>query len=156
MLVHDRVNDWLTRIEKLPSETLIFGMEILQSLSAIVVFFLLVVIWDTAPSLPPVKSDSTSIQFVSRHGEALLILREEFFVVKSSNYTIDRRLVSNGTEIAVDPTHAELSTGLYQKRVYVPHLDSGSVWCLHRTVSWTPGLSIRKHSYELDPICTKE
>lgn len=156
MLVQDRVDEWVSRIEKLPSETLLFGIEIVQTLSAVVVFFLFVIVWDTLPSLPPIKNDTTSVQFVSRHGEALFIIREELFVVKSSNYTVDRRLVAKDLEVAVAPTSAELKTGLYRKLSYVPHLDPQRVWCLHRTVSWTPGLSIRKHSYELDPICTKE
>lgn len=153
MLIHDNIDHVLTSLEKTPVEKLILGVEGCQAVAAVILFILALVVLDTLPSFKPLAENGSNLHVLVHNGERVATYSESFRIFKPSDYVVKRTIRYTGGSVELPATQATLvQTSTYVFHHVIP--VEGPV-CVERAIFWTPGLSIRQHSTQLEPICVR-
>ena len=126
---------------------------LLKSACFILVLAFLIVLWDTAPSFPPIVDIKTDIHVDNRADGKFLRIFESYNVVRPVQFTQTYSLVGPKT-LRIHSVRGSYTLGLKTEIIFVPYdeLTHGR-WCLQSTVSWINGLSLRSHNMSLPENC---
>ncbi len=156
MLIADRLSHLLMRIANSEESTLMTVAFILKSLASIFAFLVVVIIWDTLPSISPIGNREVVVFQHTHYERPDIDIVENYDIVRSVEFEISRRLVHKETlDIILVPTsRGSYQTGHKSELFEVP-IDYASKgrWCLESTLSWVNGLSLRPHKQLLPQHC---
>ena len=153
MLIHDRIEHLITSLEQAPVEKLIICIEWCQAVAALIAFIFVWVILDTLPSFRPLTEHGSNLHVAVHNSERVVTFSEKLVIFKPAEYTIKRTVHYTGGYVEFPDTQSiltQVSTSTFPAVIPV-----GGPVCVERTIFWTPGLSIRQHSLQLEPICVR-
>jgi len=130
---------------KVPESRVLDLIFFVESLALIALFFLVVAIWDSLPSMPPIydvevtshRIDSNIVIDFKYKTRKILLVRLEYTITEPSS---GRSLVYK-TTVVPDAV------------LRVKHELPISDWCISPTLYWTNGLSVYEHSSKLSTSC---
>jgi hypothetical protein len=160
----DEALDKITGLSDSRLFDIIFGV---KTLISIVLFLGLVSAWDTLPSMPPVKEDRSSQSYriltpsnfegIEQVPQIRVVVDYKYVVQKLVDFEVHYDLINTATNFVIhDQDRAlaprELSNNLESfQKIFV--ISEHGRWCLHTKLIWTNGLSIRKHTKDIPPMC---
>lgn len=147
-----RIQEWVNSIS---DNSLYNLLSVARALMGIVVFFTVVVLWDTLPSYPPTENATIYLTKSSDRGTNYLHVTEDYQIVKLVEFEVKRYLINTKSQEAIrlQSSNVLYKIGPKTETLVIPYpLDTGT-WCLHSSVHWVNGLSLVKHVQHLPITC---
>jgi hypothetical protein len=154
MMLDTKFNSIVSRIESISDEKLLDIVSIFKAFGFVIALFFVVVVWDTLPSLPPIRNFNSELSLVVVADSTHLKIVEDYKILKQVEIAIHRTLVGEYDSLRLPSSKISHSTGEKADTLMIPmyDLDKGE-WCVQVEIKWINGLSLFPHSHKMKTKC---